>query len=54
MDRFDVMVLAGLVLIGIAVWLAFGLLSMMFYIGTVLIVTGLSGALVRGRNGRTE
>lgn len=44
MDRFDVMVLIGLVLIGVAVWLAFGLAWTLAYAGIALVVVGAIGA----------
>lgn len=49
MDLFDGFVLAGVVLIAFAVGLAWGWLAVLAYVGTVLIVAGLVGAMSRVR-----
>jgi hypothetical protein len=47
MDRWDVMTLVGLVLIGVAVWLTLGLPAAIAYAGVVVALVGVAGALAR-------
>lgn len=54
MDLFDALVLLGLGLLGAALWLAWGPLAVLAYAGTVLVVAGVIGAQLRGRDGRTK
>lgn len=50
-DLYDVLVVLGLLLVGLALWLAWGPVAVLAYAGTVLIVVGLVGAMARGKNG---
>jgi hypothetical protein len=48
---FDVMLFAGLALVGAAVFLAFGAAAAAGYAGVVLVVVGVLGAWLRTRQG---
>jgi hypothetical protein len=45
-DLFDVLATVGLVLIGAAVWLAWGGAAALAYAGIVLVIVGVTGASV--------
>jgi hypothetical protein len=38
-------IFTGLILIGVATWIAFGLPALLAYVGTVLLLTGIAAAL---------
>lgn len=44
-DLFDVLVVLGLLLVGLALWMTWGPVAVLAYAGTVLIVAGLAGAI---------
>jgi hypothetical protein len=48
---WDVLVVAGLALVGAAVYLAFGAAAAAGYAGVVLVVVGVLGAWLRTRQG---
>lgn len=47
MDRWDAVTGVGIVLIGVAVYLAFGLPAAIAYAGVVAVTVGLAGAVAR-------
>jgi len=47
MDLFDWLVIIGVLLIGLAVWLAVGWPGLVGYAGGLLVVVGLVGAWLR-------
>jgi hypothetical protein len=49
MDLFDALFVAGLLLLGAAVGLAWGWIGAIAYIGVVLLIVGLVGAVLRVR-----
>lgn len=49
MDLFDVIFVLGLLLLGAAVGLAWGWIGAIAYIGVVLLIVGLVGAVMRVR-----
>jgi len=46
---YDALVVIGLLLLGVALYLAVGLIAAVAYVGTVLIVVGVLGAWMRSR-----
>lgn len=49
MDLFDWLVAVGLLLLGLAVGLAWGWLAVLAYVAVLLIVVGIAGSLFRTR-----
>lgn len=49
MDLFDALFVLGLLLLGAAVALAWGWLAVLAYAGAILIVAGVTGAVMRVR-----
>jgi hypothetical protein len=54
MDLFDVLVCLGLLVLAMALGLAWGWIAVLAYAGTVLIVAGIVGAVNRGRTVRGD
>lgn len=51
-DRFDALTLLGVLLIGVAAWLAFGLPGTLAYVGLLCVLLGVNGAMRTGPKGQ--
>lgn len=52
MDRFDALTLLGVLLIGVAVWLAFGPAGTLAFVGLLMVLVGVNGAMRTGSQSR--
>jgi hypothetical protein len=54
MDAYDWLVVVGLILLGVALWLAWGWVAALAYAGTVLLAAGVMGAAIKQQGGSAK